>query len=461
MAYVLQVLQKGLKDISSPQAYLILAKTMRNLVSIGKDDPLGKEIDTLAISGAETLYINEEFWDKQIRSEFDAKFVLMHELMHHVLGDTAVIRKRQQKKRTIIDNLENVATDARINALLFSFFGNEINTSNKNGNLLYRLYKPEKITGLLRPHSDYKPESAFYNLYTDLYDNPGVRGYEDILDALKVILGYKNQKIDVTFIGGHTSGTATDDGKGEGGKGVSLEEMPPEVKDAITSAMIEGAGSKTAGYGANAFDHLVELLKAQQGLDRRMLKNYATQHNINKIRSYFHTRRISRKPIPIAPTKRDLSKVATTGLFPVMWAAPKRKKSTADFSVAIYLDVSGSVHDVLPKILRLLNSMKKEIQTVYCFSNEVHDHSLQMLRRGEIKTTGGTDFDCVADHLEEQGFKRCIIITDGYAGIDNNRARKMLKQLDKVGIVLFEKSDNRNNWFSQQFDTFYLDEVVN
>lgn len=466
MPFVLRILHGLMRDLGAPGAYLILAKTLKELVLIKKDDPRGKDLSTLAIDGAERLYINEEFWRKEIRSEHDAKFVLLHELMHHILGDTAMLRKRAAEKKTIIDDLEGIATDARINALICGMLPPP--RPSDGTSLLYRMYKPKSTSGLLRPHSVYSQTDDLYNLYTSLYQDPGVKGYEDILTALKVILAQKVQKTNIQLLGGHGMGTSkakTEDGEAEtekvGEEEEGLKDMPKEIKDALIGTLMEGAESKTSGYGNDAFSYFVNLLQTQRGIDRKLLKNYSTTHNINQIRAYFRKKTLSRKPIPISPSKRDLLKIAVTGNWPTMWAAPKRKQTHSEFGVAIYLDVSGSVYEYLPKICRLIVSMKKEITCIYGFSNEVHEHGLNMLRKGELKTTGGTDFDCVAEHIEEAGFKKCVIITDGYAGMNNSNAKKMLKQLDKVAIILFEETDNKNNWFSEHFDTFQLDEVVN
>jgi predicted metal-dependent peptidase len=156
----------------------------------------------------------------------------------------------------------------------------------------------------------------------------------------------------------------------------------------------------------------------------------------------------------------DLLKLKTWGIPPTMWTAPKVGRKRGEVSVAIYLDLSGSVTEYLPRICRIISSMKKEIQLIFGFSNIVEDHTLNQLRRGEIKTTGGTDFNCIARHLLENKYKKCVIITDGYAYIDSEYKRKIKAQLASCACILFGKMDNKENWFSQNFDSFYLDEVV-
>ena len=95
LPFVLRTLQTLLTDkVGVPRAFLILAKTMHRVIVVGKESPLAPHIPTLGISGAEVLYINQEFWKENVRSEYDMHFVLLHELLHHILGDTGILRQR-------------------------------------------------------------------------------------------------------------------------------------------------------------------------------------------------------------------------------------------------------------------------------------------------------------------------------------------------------------------------------
>ena len=42
-------------------------------------------------------------------------------------------------------------------------------------------------------------------------------------------------------------------------------------------------------------------------------------------------------------------------------------------NIAVYLDVSGSVHSYLPKILGVITTLKQNIETIFCFSNIVSE----------------------------------------------------------------------------------------
>lgn len=452
--FVLKVLYSLMRDIGAPGASRILARTMKDLIIVEREeDP----ITTLAIDGAEKLYINQKFWEKNIKTEDDMKFVLLHELMHHILGDTAILRKREIRKETVLDNLEGIAMDARINLLA----SNMLRIGGLREHLLYRMYKPEGLEGLLRPRSSMKESKLLRTLYSSIYelydDQP--KGYRDILETLRLILGQKMDKMTFVLIGGHNS-RKEGEGKEEEGK-KCRGEIPKEVRDEILNQMLEGA-HKMAGKGETVYRYLAQLLSHRKKVNRKLLASYSTTHNINKIRSIWTSKRMSKKPIPIRPTKRDLSKIAIIGSLPVMWTAPKTRNNRREFGVAIYLDVSGSVVSHLPKILRTIVSMKREINIVHCFSNKIVDHTLSQLKEGKIDTTGGTDFNCVASHILENNYKRCVVITDGYASMAGNLSEKLSKHLHKCAVILFNKGNcDPNNWFSRRYDTFYLDEVTN
>ncbi|MHC5058240.1 MAG: hypothetical protein ACYTKD_26585, partial [Planctomycetota bacterium] len=83
----------------------------------------------------------------------------------------------------------------------------------------------------------------------------------------------------------------------------------------------------------------------------------------------------------------------------------------------VYLDVSGSVHDDLPRILGVLGNMQSDIEKVFTFSNDIVETSLKALAKGEgIRTTYGTDFDCVAASILERGYPKAVMITDDGVG---------------------------------------------
>jgi len=62
---------------------------------------------------------------------------------------------------------------------------------------------------------------------------------------------------------------------------------------------------------------------------------------------------------------------------------------------------------------------------------------MEAMLAGEVRTTYGTDFDCVAQSILEQGFDRAIVITDGYAGLSSELRDQLLQRQVRLLTVLY------------------------
>ncbi len=72
---------------------------------------------------------------------------------------------------------------------------------------------------------------------------------------------------------------------------------------------------------------------------------------------------------------------------------------------------------------------------IHLFSTEGADITLDELRRGVCRTTGGTDISCVAKHMRENRVRRAAVITDGYVGKPAGQNHETLTKA-KLGIAL-------------------------
>ena len=81
----------------------------------------------------------------------------------------------------------------------------------------------------------------------------------------------------------------------------------------------------------------------------------------------------------------------------------------------VYLDVSGSMADVLPELLPSLTAfVRQRLATAWQFSEEVWPLSLQELVDGDLTTTYGTVVTCALEHaLADDTTRHIVIITDG------------------------------------------------
>lgn len=104
------------------------------------------------------------------------------------------------------------------------------------------------------------------------------------------------------------------------------------------------------------------------------------------------------------------------GYQPVFYRSPVLQDAEEDSKLNLYIDVSYSVRECLAFIFGLLVNLKDEISDpVYLFSNRVVPMSIKEIKKGLVRTTGGTDFDCVAEHALNHHFRKILIVSDGYA----------------------------------------------
>jgi len=93
---------------------------------------------------------------------------------------------------------------------------------------------------------------------------------------------------------------------------------------------------------------------------------------------------------------------------------PGRRRRTAH----VYLDVSGSMDGMLPRLHAALVPLRRELDAaVWLFSTEVVRASAVDFEARRLRTTGGTDVDPVLQHLVEMGPrapKQVALVTDGW-----------------------------------------------
>jgi hypothetical protein len=106
----------------------------------------------------------------------------------------------------------------------------------------------------------------------------------------------------------------------------------------------------------------------------------------------------------------------------------------------VYLDVSGSMAHVLPHLLGLILPYVRSGQAdIFQFSTIVEPMPLDELKIARLRTTGGTDINCVLRHAVEATprIHRALILTDGYTGIPRpDLAQRISAQKIRIHAVL-------------------------
>lgn len=97
----------------------------------------------------------------------------------------------------------------------------------------------------------------------------------------------------------------------------------------------------------------------------------------------------------------------------------------------------GSVNEYLPEIIGVLRSLKRELATIFLFSNKVVEAPFKNLLAGHVQTTYGTDFDCIADSILERNLDKAVILTDGYANLAEDKQAELKKRKLHTLTILF------------------------
>jgi hypothetical protein len=435
---------------------------------------------TLSVDENRIIRVNKKFWKKWIIRKTDAEFVFLHELFHVVLGD---LEKKEETPEERM--LANLSMDMRINAAITQSFLDK-NVSNDNF-FLSRFYKPNGISGLLRPYSAFSATSKYKRIYSALYGssftkiNPKdvleeeikelFRNEESIRSALKLLIPKEElEKMipKVVFIGTHAQNgsEAKEEERGEGPTPIAPEDIvkvPQEYLDEIRQAIAGKMKStgKMGGLSNLLVDNMIEVLDSKKSVTMKALERFSCNHKVNSIKGMFQKDKKVTSVIPIRPSSRDMFLMSQNAM-PVLWHNKLPREAKKNKNIAIYLDVSGSVTSMLPMLLGFIKNMNRSIKTIYCFSNIVSEHSIQELSNGVFKTTGGTDFNCIAQHvLDNKQIDKAVIFTDGFADISNNLKAPLKAQLKDAAVVYFGSYVNKNNFFAKEYKKgFDLDELV-
>ena len=251
------------------------------------------------------------------------------------------------------------------------------------------------------------------------------------------VLTPPEETVDIALLGSH----------GEAGVS-SADSWPQETLEGVAIDLQRVAKrpcGPNAGNGESLFAMLIETLKTQQGFKRALLERYLTKRKLDRFKQTKRENAEMLSPIPLQPSKRDCVLLAA-GMPPLQYHNRRPKARQEERGLAVYLDVSGSVNEHLPKILGLLEKLRDNLETVYLFSTVVTETPFRKLLNGHIQTTYGTDFNCIAEHLVQKNLDLAVIITDGYSKLSAN-SRKHLTELGcELLTVLFGDMSREDVW---------------
>ena len=375
---------------------------------------------TASIDAHGVMRYNPSFVDQYVTSPADLFCLVAHELMHPMFGH--FVYEGGQ--------LENIGADMVINATISLLFARH----SGSGAMFRRFYKPMGLEGLLRPGSDMH-QSRYARLYRDFYDNHCIGqklSTGEVIQALKVLTPMVEVPA-IVLLGNHDAGSCKPGGEcqGQAFDSDALARIAENLR-----RVAQRPPGHPAGYGEALFDFFLEVLKSHMGLKRALLDRFTTRQKVDRFRRMVTHPRIGVSPIPIRPSKRDFVLLAA-GVPPFHYHNVAYRQATQERGLAVYLDVSGSVNQHLPEIIGLLRSLRTELKTIFLFSNKVVQVPFRTLLAGQVQTTYGTDFDCIAEHVLTNRFDKAVILTDGYASMTEENQEQLKTHVFKALTVLF------------------------
>jgi len=139
------------------------------------------------------------------------------------------------------------------------------------------------------------------------------------------------------------------------------------------------------------------------------------------------------------PGRRDFVNLSTGRPVVIYHANPVFE---AQKGITVYLDVSGSMDEEMQKVFAALDSIKEFINfPLYAFSTRVHPVTRRNLESRDVLSTGGTDFDCVAEHAIKHRHEKLLLITDGFSDINPAYARTL--KLNHQVVTLLSRCSTR------------------
>ncbi len=427
-----------------------------------------REIPSAAVTlgNRSVLRINPDFVERHCRTDAALAMLVLHELMHVLLGHTRLY--------PLVGQARNIAFDAVINADLCRLFPSPEHTA-----LFREIYDESRLPeALLRPPrgwSSGRPEwilpGRAGEVHRALYEGEGVTTGE----LLRLVEEY--------LAGDEAAGSA-----------------PPERRDAPADARPDGSagpeqeeGDRTAGGNGRAAgdvrpvdpDRLLGNHRDEPGTPPpdvlREIREIVARWPREKLRSgrdlggAREAHRIRLAPSAparaVATLRRAILSVAreadalsrarrpgteersallpwrsrrdrrglvleAAGREPALWTAPLASRGSTRLSrTHVYVDVSGSMFEVLPLLYRALLPLAPLLEPrVFLFSTVVHEAPLRALRRGDFLSTGGTEIACVTAHALEHRVDGAVIVTDGWVGDvpEEHRARLRRRRLAAV-----------------------------
>jgi hypothetical protein len=387
---------------------------------------VSRQIPTAAVECVRRphLLINPDFAAKYCERDQHLFLLVMHELWHIILAHTRLYPR--------VTAAHNVAFDAIINAGLarqyydkpeYRGFFEALNPADKFPSMLLR--PPEGW-----PNQPVYPEggpAGTRQILERLYPLQNSKSvsmpfYDEILQLLRQYAednGWVWVEGEPFLLGDH------DDPDGEGE--VYVDPVLGETLKRFASKMpAHLRPGQKPGRGGPKNDWQQDIVPTAETTRRAF--SYVLRRCLGPRRGPQYRR--TKSPVPavlgnsVLPNPRDRLAPARRllGVPGTIWAQPgtvKARVPETPSKAHVYLDVSGSMAEVLPHLLGLILPYALAGQAdIFQFSTIVQPLPPNLLQRGRLQTTGGTNINCVLEHVlaVKPVVTRALVLTDGATG---------------------------------------------
>ncbi len=417
-------------------------RALLSIASIEETDTIASACVTLGQNPR--LLINPEFVNQHADTPIKLQTLIGHELLHVALGHT--------RRYATCSALDNLVFDCLINAMLAKADPTPERTA-----LFRDFYAENKFPEcFLRPPDVWHPSVRvrlpkalkhphlagapfIQDVYRRLWGDAGASGSE-IRSAILLGLAAQDQPPalvidDTALLGGHEGGH----GGGHGGS----EDAPPSdvMAQRVTDLLYDELNQKMMARGVPPHDllplqHSVTKVQPSSAKVKRQLCRLVTllahSSGSGKLRCKDAGQLTHLTPIPHKDRRATVQRLM--GGQPMLYGSPSTTTALrATERIHVYLDVSYSMDEVVAALYGAMRTCEQWMhREVHLFSTTVSDLSFKQLKQGVIVSGGGTNINCVAQHVQAHRVKRALLLTDGYVGELSDKAKDVFRGMALV-----------------------------
>ena len=375
------------------------------------------------------LLLNPAFVARHCATPERLAFLILHELMHISLGHTRLFPRPTA--------LHNIAFDAIINRTVLAVLRAANADVARYADLLTDFYAADRSPEfILRPPPGWPEEgkhAALRTIHRALYRECVASGdapytqltYSEIIRALRADATEGANGIALLGAHGNTAeevhaANGTRDADAADALAVALNHL---------CGLLPGGGAELQFESVRNAAHTPTLERALRALVRRAAfdRGDAAVHLEWGTRDVTVVHRMhDRRAACRIHAARALGAPA-----PMLFAGEIAVRRPQPLGLIIYVDVSGSMHDLLPYLRSALHSLRHDVKpSLYWFSTKVVAAMKGDVEHGRVPSTGGTEVASVLRHAVQtlpEGAP-ALVLTDGYLETVHSIAIAQLKK---------------------------------